>query len=177
MVAYAHLSLLPRAPHPVAHPVAQKTQQLVRMEAGETLRLASSACSIVERAERLVAMMDQDHQAARAAGMETLAIELSGILEGRRLASVVDALDDALSRQEGVDLTDDGLALLRRTERLVSEAERRVPTASNSLSGTKRLGQAESGFPDTATIAVIALGLMGLGALGALVYFFTTKRA
>lgn len=73
-------------------------------------------------ADRLLDFVHQNRDLARHAGIETIAIELVAILQGDRFSRVIDALEETAKTGQGVALTPEGLAILRRVEALVAEA-------------------------------------------------------
>jgi len=77
---------------------------------------------VVDGAKERLDFVDGNREVARQAGVETIAIELSGILEGGQLERILDALEHSLSKGRAVQVTLDGLAKLRRAEGLLAEA-------------------------------------------------------
>lgn len=97
--------------------------------------------------------MDTHRDVARLAGVETLAIEMSSILEGGRLQAMVDTLhESAMIESDTAHVTLDGLDVMRRAEMLLAEAirnmDRYAPTAAAGVVGGGRMGDVElSAYP------------------------------
>jgi hypothetical protein len=70
----------------------------------------------------LIEFVDTNRDVARQTGVETIAIELSGMIDSGKIESVADALHDSVLSGSGARLSEDGLANLRRAERLLSDA-------------------------------------------------------
>jgi hypothetical protein len=130
---------------------------------------------------RLVEFVDSDRDLASAAGVETIAIELSAMLEAGAMDRVLDALEHAAAKGRPVDLTLQGLGKLRRAEGLLSEAASRIRrhtggTPDLGASGAVargRLGAARADAPDL----VLLIPLIGLGAIAVLLILFGGDRS
>lgn len=70
----------------------------------------------------LIEFVDFNRDLARQTGVETIAIELSGMIDSGKLESVADTLHDAAMSGHGAKLSEEGLGNLRRAERLLSDA-------------------------------------------------------
>lgn len=107
----------------------------------DTIRLLGVARKTWASTEVLIGLVDSDREAAREAGVETIAIELSS--ERERLGDVLDALEDAAKHGKSTDLSGEGLACLRRAEKLGAEAmsslQRFAPRSVLGLSGLSGL--------------------------------------
>lgn len=145
---------------------------------------------IIQKANAYIEYVDHNRQEARSAGVETIAIELSSILEGKRLNAVQEAIEDALGAGSRLMISLDGFAKLRRAEMLISEADqavaRFVETPSSSppvyLGYPNPAPQALSG-PVVQTsalgdlpISLLILGVIGAGALFAVVIMSLTRK-
>jgi hypothetical protein len=100
--------------------------------------------SVIEGSTELIKFVDQNRDAARNAGVETIAIELSGLLEGGAIARVRDTLEEATVKNWPAQVTHEGLAKVRRAEALLADATREM----DKELGVKRnsLGQADEGI-------------------------------
>lgn len=100
---------------------------------------------ILYGAHMLLEYVDHNREEAQAAGVETIGIELSAILEGGKIEDIKDALEEAARTGERPQISLDGFAKLRRAERLVSDAE----ISLGRFTG----GQMPSGFPQRKAMA------------------------
>lgn len=80
----------------------------------------------------LIEFIDSDRNLARTAGVETIGIEVASILGGDRIGRLVDTIEESLSRNEPVSLSQEGLAELRRLERLLAEASNNIDRFTNA---------------------------------------------
>jgi hypothetical protein len=103
---------------------------------------------VVDGAKELLDFVDGNREVARQAGVETIAIELSGILEGGQLERILDALEHSLSKGRAVQVTLDGLAKLRRAEGLLAEAgsnkSRYLPVRREAQPEAQKMGSPQS---------------------------------
>ena len=93
-----------------------------RFDLGSTMELYKVAKSVYDRSIELVDFVDADRNLARQAGVETIAIEVSSMLEGGRFGAVLDTLRDSASKNQPVDITQMGIDKVRRMEKLLAEA-------------------------------------------------------
>jgi hypothetical protein len=108
---------------------------IISIASSERVALLSASRDVLSRAKLLVEFMDTHRDVTRLAGVETLAIEMSSILEGGRLHAMVDTLhESALIESDTAHVTLDGLDVMRRAEMLLAEAirnmDRYAPTAA-----------------------------------------------
>ncbi len=101
---------------------------LDRFDHVATAELFKISKAVKDSASELIEFVDTNRQMARMAGIETIAIEVSTLLEGDRLAGVLDALRDAGSKGREAELTQEGLSRLRRAEKLIAEANSNIKT-------------------------------------------------
>jgi hypothetical protein len=137
--------------------------------------------SVMDGEARLVEFVDSDRDLASAAGVETIAIELSAMLEAGAMDRVLDALEHAAAKGRPVDLTLQGLGKLRRAEGLLSEAASRIRKhtgcapdlgASGTIVGS-RMGVSR---PTDAPDLILLIPLIGLGAIAVLLILFGGDR-
>ena len=150
--------------------------------------LLGVARSIVSRSHALVDYVDRERKEARKAGVETIAIELSAILEGGRMGDVEDALEEALSAGRTPEVTLEGFAKLRRAEHFLGEADRTIsewaespvlaggagsgPACQACGSGMGRPLLGLAGIP----APLLILGVIGAGAILAVVILALVKK-
>lgn len=134
-------------------------------------RLLEITRDVLGRAKALVEHVDRDPQESRLSGIETVGIELSGILEGGKLSSLEDALVDAKETGERPHITVDGFTKLRRAEHLLGEVDLEIsryvesPVGRRAEMGSVHIGQATP--PATAPLStpLLILGVIGAGAI------------
>jgi hypothetical protein len=140
----------------------------------ENIRSLSGICRrVLDGAQTVISYVDENRDLAKARGVEALAAELSGIIEGGRLQELQDHLDYALAQNKGANLTLENMSRLNRAERLLSEGNRALTLSggpirvahSPGLSGTSGLAQAQGGPDNTVLIiAIIGLSVVGIAA-------------
>jgi hypothetical protein len=181
------------APSPKVAKVPRFWSEMQALDPEGAARLLDTTKDILLKSKALVEYVDHNRQEARSSGVETIAIELSAILEGSRLNAVQEALEDAVETGSRPMITLSGFAKLRRAELLVAEADQAVtlfaetPSTSRlqmgypshpshapcGLCGTSSgIGQALENIP----ISLIVLGVIGAGAIFAVVIMALTKK-
>jgi hypothetical protein len=128
----------------------------------------------------LVDFLQADRELARKAGIESLCIEITAILEGGKFDRVMDTLEEAVQKNTPVTLTKDGLSRIRRLESLLAEADRNIGrfVPGRMLSG-KKTGSGELGQQLLISIDPLLMGSMiVLGVIGVtlIVYAVVTDR-
>lgn len=119
----------------------------------------------------LIEFVDTNRDVARQTGVETIAIELSGMIDSGKIESVADALHDSVLSGSGAKLSEDGLANLRRAERLLSDAAANLKRygdahtmarLSGSVMGQNTIVQPTSGWHITITevLLLLAIGIL-----------------
>lgn len=128
-----------------------------------TVRLLGVARKTWASTEVLIGLVDSDREAARDAGVETIAIELSS--ERERLGDVLDALEDAARHGKSADISNEGLGCLRRAEKLGAEAmsslQRFAPRSVAGLSGL-----AGPSVPALPGAGIMVAGLVAVAVVG-----------
>lgn len=141
---------------------------LQKFDPGLTSDLYHLASGVHERSVDLIKFIDSDRLLAREAGIETIAIELSAILEGDGLRRMIGTLRDAASRGQSSEITFDGLERLRRAEKLLTDAAASV----ESFTRLKPLAKSESylgqevskptGGDHLIWIPIVVIGVIGI---------------
>lgn len=104
--------------------------------------------SVLDHSRELLEYVDGNRDEVKPAGIETIVIELSGMIEGGGLHRVLDTLEEAILKKKSVDLTLEGLARVRRAEGLLAEASSRISKFTGLTPGNKkRLGDTSSEKP------------------------------
>jgi|SRR3990170_5674593 len=178
------------APSPAVPKVPRLYSDMQALDTEGARLLLDVTKDIIQKADSYIAYVDHNRMEARSAGVETIAIELSSILEGGRLVAVQDALEDAAKTGNRLMISLDGFAKLRRAEMLISEADQAVarfvetpstppvwlgypnPAPTQSLSGTVAQTSSLEGIP----ISLLLLGVIGAGAVFAVVIMALTKK-
>lgn len=130
-----------------------------------TKKLLSLSRYVIQGSRALVDFVDYNRPMARQAGVETIAVELSGIVDSGRIQNVYDTLQESALKGKESQLSREGLTYLRRSERLLAEATSNLVKFSGVLPTRKANGAFElkgiesSSFPTALVIigAVLAL--------------------
>lgn len=112
-------------------------QAFETFDEGKAKDLLGVARTALDNAQAVFEFADANRQTARMAGIETIAVEIAALLQGERLERVLDALENSASKGKPVQLSGDGLGLLRRLERLGAEAGRNL--ALYAQTGVRKL--------------------------------------
>lgn len=143
---------------------------LKKFDAQDAVRLLGVARKTWASTQVLSDLVGSDRAAARDAGVETIAIELG--TDRARLGDVLDALEDSARTGKPVEISNEGLEVLRRSERLGAEAmsnlARFAPGSLPGLSGSSLPGTGTivTGFVTglvVVSIVAIAWSLFGRG--------------
>lgn len=90
----------------------------------------------------LIDLVDSHRDAAREAGVETVAIELGS--ERKSIERILDALEESERRESDTKLSLEGLDLLRRAEKLLAEAQSNISRFTKHVPNPVALGQAKA---------------------------------
>lgn len=91
----------------------------------------------------LIDLVDSHREAARDAGVETVAIELGS--ERKNIERILDALEESERRGSDTKLSLEGLDLLRRAEKLLAEAQSNISRFTKHVPNTPAaLGQVKA---------------------------------
>jgi hypothetical protein len=125
----------------------------------------------------LVELVDSHRDVANLAGIETVTIELGS--ERKNIERILDTLEESEKNQSDVRLSLEGLELLRRTEKLIAEAESNIsrftapaPSVHQEQPPAAVLGQA--GAKSTDAFVWGSLLIVGIMAIGVVVLAITT---
>lgn len=133
-----------------------------------TKKLVSLSRYVIQGSRALIDFVDYNRPMARQAGVETIAVELSGIIDSGRIQTVYDSLQESALKGRESKLSREGLTYLRRSERLLAEATSNLVryagvVPGRSLNGTFSLKGAESSdFPTALVIigAILAIAIL-----------------
>lgn len=175
-------------PAPPQRAVVRKTpryfSEVQTLDIEGAARMLGVTKDIIARATSLVDYMDRNRHEARLSGIETIAIELSAILEGGRLQNVEDALEDAVRTGERPAITIEGFSKLRRAEYLVGEVDHEIARYAETPVRQDQMGWAPSyanrqvGTSSLSEIptSLLILGVIGAGAILAVIILALTKK-
>jgi hypothetical protein len=151
----------------------------------ENIRSLSGICRrVLDGAQTVISYVDENRETAKAHGVEALAAELSGIVEGGRLQELQDHLDYALAQNKSANLTLENLSRLNRAERLLSEGNRALASSSGQLirvqspslsGGGSVIAQAQGG-PDNTVLIIAIIGLSVVGIAASVLAVFALTR-
>ena len=101
---------------------SQAAVPMTSFDAPRTAELLEAARNSVSTAELLLNFVHNNRSVARQAGVETIAIELFAVMQGESFSGVIDAIEEAGQTGSPLNLSQAGLATLRRMEALTAEA-------------------------------------------------------
>lgn len=101
--------------------------------------------AVIDQAKELLSFVDGNRILAKQAGIETIAIELSGILEGGGLDRILASLENSALKDRAAEITLEGLARLRRAETLLAEANNNIAKFTGRWKGDPMEREALSG--------------------------------
>jgi len=142
-----------------------QTPPLEPLDPEKTVRLLGVANDVVQGSRILVNFLDTRRSVARAAGIEALTVELSGIIDGRRIEPITDALDESARMDKPAEISAEGFYYLKRAEKLLAEAHEdlarftgsQVPGGSIMSVSHAALGQSITAAPSDNTVVIVAL--------------------
>lgn len=91
------------------------------IDRGNSKLLLETARYVIDSSKTLVEFMADNRRLARQMGIDTVIVELSGILASGKLDRVQDALEETVALGAETKLTIEGLSYLKRAEKLVAE--------------------------------------------------------
>jgi hypothetical protein len=126
---------------PAARPLAAgvvAAPGLERFDASAAESLYHITQSVMDHSRELLEYVDGNRDEIKPAGIETIAIELSGLIEGGGLQRVRDTLEEAILKRRSADITIEGLGRVRRAEGLLAEASSRISKFIGIAPGNKK---------------------------------------
>lgn len=114
---------------------ARALPTLQTFDVDSTKNLLSVCQAVIENSKELLAFVDGNRAIAKQAGIETIGIELSGILEGGGLDRILASLENSAIKERSAQITLEGLARLRRAETLLAEANNNISKYSGRWKG------------------------------------------
>jgi hypothetical protein len=149
------------------------TPPLEPLDPEKTRHLLNVTNSVVSGARALVNFLDANRTVARAAGIEALTVELSGIIDGRRLEPIKDELTESARMGRPSEISSEGFYYLTRAEKLLAEAHEDLARftgrhATNEPERATVLGQITSPVVTPAndnTVVLAALAIVALAVI------------
>lgn len=142
---------------------------LEELDPEKTRYLHGIAENIARGSRALVDFMDVHRDVARAAGIEAITVELSGIIDGHRLEPVTDELGESARLGKSSELSAEGFYYLTRAEKLLAQAQADLARYTGGTIAqpfvSKALGQANLPAPASTqdnTIIIIALAIIAI---------------
>jgi len=114
---------------------ARALPSLQKFDVDATKGLLVVCQAVIDQAKELLAFVDGNRTVAKQAGIETIAIELSGILEGGGLDRILASLENSALKDRTAEVTLEGLARLRRAETLLAEANNNIARFTGKWKG------------------------------------------
>ena len=132
----------------------------------KTKHLLGVCGKVLDGTNELIEFVDKNRKMARQIGIETIAIELSGLVDGARLGDVRNVLAQGVKSAQAIALSPDIVTRLGRAEMLLSEASSEIakegvkPEPSVQKTGSQ-MGQ-DSGV-GYFWVPFVALGVAAIG--------------
>lgn len=117
-----------------ARSLASNTRPAPVLEAFDQARtrdLLAVAHHALSGGRAFVEFIDSERSLAMQAGIETIGVEVSSILAGKRFDRLVSSLEDSVKENEPAQISLEGLSELRRMERLLAEASSNINRFTN----------------------------------------------
>lgn len=114
---------------------ARALPTLQAFDVDSTKNLLAVCQAVIDNSKELLAFVDGNRAIAKQAGIETIGIELSGILEGGGLDRILASLENSAMKERSAQITLEGLARLRRAETLLAEANNNISKYSGRWKG------------------------------------------
>lgn len=144
--------------------------------------LLALTTGIIQKVNRLVEYMDESRDEAKMSGVETIAIELSAIMEGGKLQRVSKALEESVKTGETPLISIDGFSKLRRAEFLALEADKAIDRhvkagpAPLSMGQALPMVQASPSILTAESLPLILFGVIGAGAILTVIILAMTRK-
>lgn len=136
---------------------------LIKFGPDEAKKLLGTSQKVQSGLDTLIAFIDSHREDAAMAGIETISVELGQ--ERAALGYVQDALEEAVGKDGGVELSDQAVGLLRRMEGLLAEASKNISRFTSKSMG-ELLSSAPSSFPPSASpdllVPAVFFGLIAI---------------
>jgi hypothetical protein len=94
--------------------------------------------SVIDNSKDLLGFVDGNRTIAKQAGIETIAIELSAIIEAGGLDRIRGSLENSIIKDRPTQITLEGLSRLRRAESLLAEANNNITKYAGLWKGKPR---------------------------------------
>lgn len=143
-------------------------------------RLLETCRSVIAGGRALVEFTDLNRDLSRRSGVETVSVELAGLLDSSRLDQVRDALEESVMKGRKAMITQDGLQCLRRGERLLSEAKHALSGGGMVRSGFGLGSSGPSflggGIDSTSVVLGLGVGIVAIGVVAIMALLITDRR-
>jgi hypothetical protein len=150
------------------------------IDRGNSRLLLETARYVTESSKTLIEFMADNRRLARQMGIDTVIVELSGILASGKLDRIQDALEETVSLGAETKLTLEGLSYLKRAEKLVAEtslAMARITGDSSSARNRGLGGGLDLSLEDNSfTHGLILLGLVSIVAFTVIAVVFAVSK-
>jgi len=150
------------------------------IDRGNSRLLLETARYVTESSKTLIEFMADNRRLARQMGIDTVIVELSGILASGKLDRIQDALEETVSLGTETKLTLEGLSYLKRAEKLVAEtslAMARITGDSSSARNRGLGGGLDLSLEDNSfTHGLILLGLVSIVAFTVIAVVFAVSK-
>ena len=146
-----------RRPAPKVQAEPKPPQSFEKLTPDKATKILGSCGSVVEKSKTLIQYVDKNRLRARQLGIETIAVELSGMIESGALKSVLGSLETSVKENKVCHISQASLDKLQHAEAIVSDATRQMD---------KQLSQANEGVGYIwVPFAVIGAAAVGVAVL------------
>lgn len=152
-------------------PAAPLFSSMDGADLGKATHLLGSCRAVLDGATELIDFVNTNRSMSKRIGIESIAVELSGILEGTRLGDVRNLLDSSIKKGRPVVISPDVTSKVRRAEILLADAAKEIkkemgsgdsPTLAAGDSSTLAAAAGEGGI-GYFWVPFAALGLVAAG--------------
>jgi hypothetical protein len=135
---------------------------------GDAKRLLELVHEELRKSEQLFELVDHRRADAKAAGIESIAIEICALVEGGRLDAVADTLAESIGKDVPAHVSTTGMDRVRRVEKLLAEANMGLARMQPALGRPAALPSALgiTGTVDAAGYLWVPLAFFGLVVVG-----------
>ncbi len=146
-----------RRPAPKALAEPKPPQAFEKLTPDKASQILGTCGSVVEKSKTLIQYVDKNRSRARQLGIETIAVELSGMIANGSLKSVLGSLETSVKENKVCHVSSASLGKLQHAEAIVSDATRQMD---------KQLSQANEGVGYIwVPFAVIGAAAVGVAVL------------
>lgn len=137
-----------------------------KLDLQNTRTLHETVKHVLEGASIMIEYVDSNRPSARKMGVESIAVELSSMVDSGKLGSVKDALYEALSGSKPAYITREGFSYLQRAEKLLSEGIKAFSVNGRPMFSGGMAGPSVEEAQSTSDFSVHSNNLIIFGVVG-----------